>query len=229
MAGEKIIAVIQNPKFRVHRNYLIGILLILGFGMFRECSNNRNNNDMIKRMANYKTDAKTYKNKYQQVSYNQALMFDNQKQLKSYLSVNDTIRELLKKFKNIQNVITNTERITIVHDTIPFDRIIPCNFEPISVIRDSIHYYFKGTISPSRFILDSLYIPNKQVIVFGEKKTGFLKKEYRVEITNSNPLIQTPNIGGYSYTPKKKWYERPSVAFGLGFGTGFILNSVIGK
>ena len=196
---------------------IIGILVIIL--LLREGCNQSSTNDLIKDVAEYKTEAKHYKGvNGAEISQNKALMLENQKQLKAVLSKNDTLAQLMEKYKDLKNVTIINNTTQIVNDSIAFDTLrIPCDFEPFQVNRDSSHYQFFGTIAPSYFKIDSLKIPDEQSILFGKRKMGFLKRpEYVVEVVHSNPLISTNNVGSYAIKEKRK-----KVVISLGGAWGF--------
>jgi hypothetical protein len=217
---------------KIHRRYIyiiVGLVTLLMCSiLFIKCEHQKETDLLIKNIATYSDSAKHYKSKYGVVAFNQTLQFQNEKQLKAYFSQNDTLKKLLKNFKKINSVTIIKEKI-FIHDTvpIPFESVIPCDFQPFTVKRDCTHYHFRGTIFPDKFNIDEISIPNKQTVVLGEKKTGFMKKEYRVEITNSNPFIQTSNVGGYTVNPKKEWYQKPFVTFLIGTGVGSAVSTAI--
>jgi hypothetical protein len=217
---------------KIHRRYIYVITGILTLAiclfLFRDCQHQKDIDNLVKNVATYSDSAKHYKSKYGTIAFNQALQFQNEKQLKAYLSQNDTLKQLLKSFKKISSVTIIKEKVYI-HDTvpIPFETKIPCDFKPFTVKRDCTNYHFKGTIFPDKFNIDEISIPNKQTVVLGEKKTGFMKKEYRVEITNSNPYIVTSNVGGYTVNPKKEWYQKPVVTFLIGTAVGSAATTVM--
>ena len=199
-----------------------GVILLIIILLSQQCSSKRNQLRLIGDIAKYHTLADTYENKYEEeIAYNKALVLTSDKELKAYLSVNDTIGELLNSFKKIRSVVTQTVAV-FIKDSFPYKVKIPCDFKPFQIVRDSSHYFFQGTISRDIFKIDSLSIPNKQTIVFGEKKIGLFKRELRAEIHNSNPLVRTSHIGAYTYKPKKRFYQRPVLMLGLGVATGLI-------
>src|SRR6185503_9954220 len=91
-------------KLKTHRNYILLIIGIIAFLFFREWQHNRELTAEIGEKVHYKENASHYKNKLgQQVAFNKQLTFENQKQLRAYLGNNDTIREILRNFKQIQS------------------------------------------------------------------------------------------------------------------------------
>lgn len=210
--------------------YILVIAIVLFISIVREGCNTRNSNLLLDSVQNYSDSAQFYKTENgTHIAYNQSLLLENKEQLQSLFAKNDTMRELLDKYKNIKNVTIIKETI-VIRDSIPYGIDIPCDFNPFTVKRDSIHYNFTGTIGKSFFRIDSLMIPNTQSIIVGEKKLGFLKgKEHRVEIVNSNPLIMTSNVGSYVVEEKKKWYETRAFSFLIGFGFGYGTSEYLNK
>ena len=210
--------------------YISIIAILILFGVVREGCNSSKTDKLLDSVQNYSDSAQFYKTENgTQVAYNQSLLLENKEQLQSLFAKNDTMRELLDKYKNIKNVTIIKETI-VIRDSIPYGIDIPCDFNPFTVKRDSIHYNFTGTIGKSFFRIDSLTIPNEQSIIVGQRKLGFLKgKERRVEIVNSNPLIITSNIGSYVVEEKKKWYETRAFSFLIGFGFGYGTSEYLNK
>jgi hypothetical protein len=193
----------------VNKNTIPYILLavVIVFFLIREGCNQSSRNDLVADVSNYKTEAEHYKGlNGVEVAQNRALMLDNQEQIKSLLDKNDTLSELMKQYKKLRNVTIMENTTQIINDSIAYDTIkIPCDFEPFQVRRDSSHYMFAGTVAPDFFRIDSLKIHDEQSLVFGKRKTGFLKRpEYTAEVVHSNPLIRTTNIGTYSIKEKRK-------------------------
>lgn len=207
--------------------YVIISLLAIAL-LLREGCNQSSKDDLISDVAQYETEAQHYKGlNGAEVARNKSLMLENSDQIESILSgklKNDTLTELLKKYKDLKSVII-AENIIEIRDSIGYDTIrIPCDFKPFPVRRDSSHYMFAGTIHPSYFKIDSLKIFDKQSIVFGKRKMGFLKRsEYNVEVIHSNPLVSTSNIGSYAIKEqRKKVVVSVGVSYGLNLSTGTI-------
>jgi len=201
---------------------LIGVLLIVI--LVREGCNQSSTTNLIKDIAEYKTEVKTYKGlNGVEVAQNKALLLENSEQIKAILSRNDTLAQLMDKYKNLKNVTIIKNITQITNDSIVYDSIrIPCDFKPFQVKRDSIYYQFYGTIAPTYFKIDSLRIPDEQSIVFGLRRMGFLKKkEYTAEVVHSNPLVHTTNIGSYAIQEKsKKLVISVGATYGLNLVTG---------
>lgn len=214
------------PNIKVHRNYifLIGIIAIL-FSI-RECSNNKNVNDLIESISNYSDSAKYYKNKNGElVAYNSVLKVHNEEQLRAIVQTNEQIREEIKKFKDVKSVTVIKEKIYI-HDTIELPpNVIPCDFKPFAIRKSNENYTFKGILSPKDFVIDSIYVPNKIGIIIGKRKVGFMKYEEQVTVTNSNPYITTTNLSNIQVKKEQKWWEKGWVKVGAGFALGYGLST----
>lgn len=221
----------QLKKYKVHFRYLGVIAAIILFFICLNIFREGHSDNLLKDVLTYQDSAGHYKNKYNEsIATNKALAFDNQKQLKTYLgAMSDTMKVLIDKYKKVTAAIT-TKEYFYYHDSIHFvPSQIPCDFKPFPIVKRDKFFIFKGRLERSDLIIDSLFAPNNQTIVVGEKKIGFFKRQYTVDVTNSNPHIQVTNLGAYTTTFKPKWYERPSVWFATGILGGFIGGVVVGR
>lgn len=214
------------------RYLLATIVVLIMLFFFRECSLQKDKDDLFNQVLNYKDSAQQYKLKVKghdvEVSYNRSLILENKKQLEAMVAKNDTLSALIEKFSTIRSTTIIKEYIKIDQDTLFLNQPIPCDFDPISISRDSLYYQFYGTIAPDYFSIDSLIIPNEQSIVIGEKRLGMFKgKEQRIEIVNSNPLMRTTNIGNFVIQENKKWYQRTWFKIGIGVLGGAIIGNQI--
>jgi len=203
--------------------YLIIIALII-FLFIREGCGSVIRNNLVKDISNYKTKVTHYKGLNDaEIAQNNALMLDNEQQLKAILNKNDTLTELMKAYNKLKNVTIVDSYMQIMNDSISYDTIrIPCDFEPFQISRDSLHYSFSGTIAPDYFKIDSIKIPDTQSLIFGKRKMGLFKsREWTVEVVHSNPLVHTTNIGQYSIMEKRnKITISLGVSYGLNLSTG---------
>lgn len=207
--------------------WIVIIAIVIIFSL-RECSNYRATNSLLNNVVSYKDSVKTYRNMNGDlVAYNQTLEFENKKQLNAYLVEKNISEEELKKWKSISPAIIIKTEFKIKHDTILLKDTIPADFKPISFSEISADYALFGSIQPTFMVVDSLKIPNTQSILVGEKKLGWFKTEKRVEVTNSNPLIQTTNLGSFAINEKKKWYQTAAFKFGVGVVAGLTVSKFI--
>jgi hypothetical protein len=80
------------------------------------------------------------------------------------------------------------------------------------------YYAINGRSTNKGLFIDELSIPNTQSIVVGNRKQGFLRTEYRIEVQNSNPYIKTTDIDSYTIKERNK-------RLGLGLYIGYGLNN----
>jgi hypothetical protein len=214
----------MNIVITKDRVYIAIILIIVIIFGVREGCNRMESNKLVNDIATYKTEATQYKTKLGlTVSTNDALVLQTQEQIKSMMAAtNDTIKQWLSKFKSIKGGVVMRETTIIKEVQIPFETKIPCDFKPFKANKILKDYQFYSTIANTGLTIDSVKIPNEAKIVIGERKDGLFKsKKMVVDVNNSNPYIQTSNISGYVYEPKKKWYERTwvHVVGGITIGT----------
>lgn len=209
------------------RDYLyIGIIVVLiayAFGIMYVSQNREDK--LIQSLTTYSDSAKYYKLENNAiVATNKAVEIRTQDQMKILAKqMNDTLYAMMKKFKKTQSIMYATNNFYASSDTILHDTI-PCDFAPVSVKKSDSTYALKGTVTKNFFSVDSLYVPNKINIVIGEKKTGLFKKEMTVDINNSNPLMKTSNIKAFTYSPEKRWYEKPAIPFAVGVVVAVAVN-----
>lgn len=217
-------------NFKTHRNYLflIGIIVVVFF--LRECQTQKNTNDLVHRISTYSDIAKHYKMANgNMLAYNKTLKLQNQKQLKALIATNEQIKDEIKKIKHLRDVTTIKQQ-TLIRDTIKIQpNSIPCDFTPFELRKDNKHYLFKGILSPTDFVIDTLSIPNEINVMIGRKKIGFMKYEEQVNVVNSNPYVTTTNLSNLSVQRDKKWHERGWVKFGAGVVGGGVVASQIKK
>lgn len=155
------------------------------------------------------------------ISYNQSMVLETKKQLESVLAKNDTLIKLLSKFKKIASTTVINNYTTINNDTILRSNTPDSLTYSFSNTCDSYSVTARVPRSHDYLIIDSLVIPNKQSIIIGEKKLGFMKgTERRVEIVNSNPLIKTDKISSFVIQKPKRFYETNGFKFGMGVLAG---------
>jgi hypothetical protein len=214
------------------RLYIISICCLIIFLLIREGCNQRHTDKLISDISNYKTDAETYKTKLGlDISTNNALALETQEQVKTLMATNDTLKQWVSKFKEIKGGVIIKETTIIKEVAVPFDKLIPCDFKPFPANKITKDYLFYTTVANTGLTIDSLKIPNESRIIIGDRREGFLKLKTSlvVDVNNSNPYIQTSNISGYIYEPKKKWYEKMWVNFAVGAGVGFVGSQFIKK
>ena len=164
------------------------------------------------------TDSVThYRNKQGLWVAEKKLFLGTEKDLKHIIKSKDkAFQKIIKSFKKpVAATIIKTE----VHiDTvfIPYEN--PSKFKmpvfELDFSSETKHYTIHGTSTEKGVNILDITIPNTQSIVIGKKKIGFFKYEHRIEVINSNPLIKTEDVDGFSFRPKPK-------RFGLGVFVGY--------
>lgn len=208
---------------------LIIVLLIIALLFLKQCDQ-KHTDTLLKQASSYSDTARYYKLMDSvHVATNAVLLLDNSNQIKQLAaSKNDTIKKLLAQFKSVQTVVITKSYFKLVHDTVNFHDTIPCDFKPISIVKEKIYYKLFGTLTKTNFVIDTLLVPDKITIVVGEKGTGFLNlhRNTTIDIVHSNPDIIASTIQGY-VVAEKKWYDNKIVLLGSAFLIGFTTSSVL--
>ena len=151
-------------------------------------------------------------------------------QIETLTNKNDELKKQIKEFKDVEAVTiiqTNTVIDTVVFSVPNTSIDSACNFVSQLVI-DTTFYSFDFTYTQKDFTINKLSIPNKLSIVVGDKKikgwTGITKgKEYTIDVSSSNPYVNTVNIQNYKIVDEKKWYETKWFLIGAGFVGGVLI------
>lgn len=208
---------------------LIIVLLIIALLFLKQCDQ-KHTNILLKQASSYSDTVHYYKLMDSvHVATNAVLLLDNSNQIKQLAaSKNDTIKKLLAQFKSVNTVVITKSDFKLIHDTVNFHDTIPCDFKPISIVKEKIYYKLFGTLTKTNFVIDTLLVPDKITIVVGEKGTGFLNlhRNTTIDIVHSNPDIIASTIQGY-VVAEKKWYDNKIVLLGSAFLIGFTTSSVL--
>ena len=181
----------------------------------QRCQHQRDTDNLLIDISDYKDTAYTYEAENGKlVAYNDALELQNETQAKALLSKDEDFKLLLDGIKDLDAAGSVTTITNIYNDTVKLHDTIPCDFEPIPMDKHTKGYDFYATITPSDLIIDSLFIPNEMKFVVGEQKIGLFKKERRIEVINSNPLIQTTGVTAYTIEDKPQGLKYVLVAIG---------------
>ena len=135
--------------------------------------------------------------------------------LDEYVNKNEDLKKEVKKFKKISSITkssTNTIIDTIKVAFLDTVRVDSNGYFVKDIKIDSTYYKMDFRIDNVSFNLNHLEIPNDQTIIIGDKKIknimGISKgTEYTIDITNSNPYVQTLNIQNFTIKDEKKWYQ----------------------
>lgn len=187
---------------------VIVILFLLTFSL-QKC---QQYNTAVANINALKSEISTYKLKNGQLVASKQSLELTKLQLEDLVISKDA--ELQDMANNFSKVKTVTKYVTVLKlDTIkvPFDVEIPCEFERYDLI-DTKHYSFDYKFTNKGFSIKNLSIPDSISIVTGTKRKWFLGKEtHTIDITHSNPNIQTTGLDHYEITNQKKWYQKDAV------------------
>ena len=143
------------------------------------------------------------------------LFHGTERDLKQIIKSKDAaFQNLLKSFKKpVAAAVIKT--VTIIDTVfIPYENKIDLPVFELPFSKVAKHYSINGISTNEGISILDIEIPNTQSIVIGKKKIGWFKYEHRIEVVNSNPLIKTKDLDGFSFRPKPK-------RFGLGVFVGY--------
>lgn len=207
---------------RIDYRWTIIVLLFIGIFIREGCHavQLRESDKLAIELAAYKDTCTTYlinkgKADSVRVATNSVLELTNQEQLRAISQKNTIIAKLQSQFKTLSAVLQVKETISLPADTFKLPKKIPCDFEPITLRKETPEMKFVGVVDPFNFFIDTLAIKNTQSIVMGEKKNGLFGRIKTVDIANSNPMISSNAISGY-VADEQKWYENKWIWFGAG-------------
>jgi len=188
----------------------IAVVVTIVLWQIDSCNKDNKYDSVFEKASSYKGEADTLRLKNGAlVSSINTLKLQSEEQLKSIAgALNDTIKQMMKKFKSVNNVTYITNNFLATGDSSNFDKEIPCDFKPFKARYSDSTYSLAQTIHKDKFVVDSLFVPNKTALVFGRKKAGFMKYDDFVDENNSNPLMLASNIKNYTFVPEKKWHEK---------------------
>ena len=203
-------------------NLILCVVCLVLFAMlFNKCENDdlqlANVDALNSQLASYKL-----KNG-QLVTSAKTLSYTNAQLKNSLLGKDKTLKEVMAKFAKVQSVtkyVTTTKIDTIA---ITYTDSIPCIFNKDGAIFDD--WYSLGYKSNQKGItITELYIPDSVAIVTGTKRKWFLGKQTQtIDITHTNPFVETEAVQHIEVVAKPKWYETTIFKVGLGFLGGFLL------
>lgn len=208
-------------KSKVANFILCGVCLLLLCLLFNKCENE---NLQLANVDALNSQLTTYKLKNGQlVTSAQTLSYTNAQLKNSLLGKDKTLKQVMSKFSKVQSVtkyVTNTKIDTIA---ITYKDTIPCVFQ----INDAIfhEWYSLGYDSNQKGItITELYVPDSVAIVTGTKRKWFLGKQTQtIDITHTNPFVQTDAVQHIEVVAKPKWYETTIFKLLLGATGGYLL------
>lgn len=212
----------QTIKKILTRNWFGLLLAVIACAfLFQTCQDNNRYSENLKALTEKNA---VYKNKLGTLTTVNKTLQLTQKELKQTIAAQKgNIKVLTAGFYRINTVIT-TQTITKL-DTIviPFEKPIPCEFDREGTI--SQEWFSLGyKLNNKNLTIDSVTIPNEQIIVVGLKRKNMFSKSILVtEITNTNPKITTTGLTSYETVVPVKWYESKTVWATVGAIIGFLI------
>lgn len=208
---------------------LSGVIVLLVLLLLDTCNGKRVAEKEAEAYSNYKDTVLFYKDRSgKQIAYNKALEINE----KALLSMNDSLSKALKRLKikkpNSFTIIKTETSIDSVK--VPIADSLPCDSFVYDAIVDSPYYKIDFTLTQSDLTFNSILIPNKQSILVGTKRNGFLRpNEYVVTVENSNPYMSVTGLQNYTVKPKKRWYEKWWLHVAVGAVAGYSIRGQVGK
>lgn len=166
----------------------------------------------------------SYKTKYDQlVESKESVILEND----DFKFINDSLRDVISKFKEPETVTKYKWRLK----TDTMEVLIPVYINDsdslfYDFIKDDGYNIVSGTVSKSKIKINPIEVNNELSIVSGYKKRGFFKKKrHYIDISNSNPYIQTKGITTFHVQPKKSWHEKWWVTGAVGVIGGILISN----
>lgn len=212
----------------------IAIIAILVLVVIKRCGSDSKKveplTDQVE-IINYKDTAMLYKAKNGElITYNHMISI-NEESLKY---INDSLMAnienlKLKKVSGVTTVKTVYEYRDIEAPVYVDADSDTCDYKA-SFEKVSEHFSMYGGIDTNVLTIDSLIIPNEQLIITGYKKTGTFKKNIPVvTVQNSNPNLIVNSIQDYEIKTKKKFFEKFWFQAAVGAIVGVTVQRTFGK
>lgn len=183
---------------------IIIALLVLNFHQWRE--RKADANSYTSNMEVLNDSISHYQNKEGKWVAERKAFQGEKKELEELLKTQgDQLVKALKKTKptTATKIVTETKI-----DTVFISYKVPVEIDFSSPFSKKTKFYSINGLATSEGInIFNITIPNEQSVVVGKKKLGFLKYEYRAEVTNSNPLIQVTELAAFNFQERKKRFH----------------------
>lgn len=208
-------------RSKVANLILCGVCIILICLLFKKCENE---NLQLANVDALNSQLTTYKLKNGQLVASAKTLSYTNDQLKNSLSSKDkALKEVMDKFSKVKSItkyVTTTKLDTI---TITYTDSIPCTFNKDGAIFHD--WYSLGYNSTQKGItITELYVPDSVAIVTGTKRKWFLGKQTQtIDITHSNPFVETEAVQHIEVVKKPKWYDTTIFKLLLGATGGYLL------
>lgn len=202
--------------------------------VLRECKRSIEKDDLLRQLSQYQLREKQFE--VERGKDSSTIAYQEQTLLTMAEANKLGLLEMDKKMKSLQSQVKQRSEVQIVEKPVPF---IPDGFADTTglvrnekgevVRRDSVAVgtqfkiaekwvMLKGYVQKTGIMIDTLTIPNKTVVNVGYKKSGFLNlgKQAVVSVKNENPYVNVTGLDNVVIRNKKKFYQSPLFAIGVG-------------
>lgn len=202
-------------------NTLIIALVICLFVSVHQCHHNAKRADINLTAIN---DTVThFKNKLgTQTAGIKTLQLEKSQLNKTIFGKDKELATLAKSFSKVQSVVKYAQ--VTKYDTIQvrYQDSVQCTFNRTGTIHNN-WYSFTYKSNNKGFLIDSLTLPNKTIVLTGIKRKWFLGKEtLTTEVTNTNPHITITGITSAQVVISSPWYKKWYVWLGIGLAGGLV-------
>lgn len=173
---------------------LYAVIALMAVLLIRSCHNNEVEEDRYHdNLEIQQQEIEIGKTKLGQITAEKNALVVSNKELRDELWVkDDSLQDLVKKFRKVKAAFVINTEVNLEPMTIPAAPVDELGLR--SFKRSTPYYKLSGAVLPNYDVrLDSLSMFNTQRLVLGVHK-GFFNRTLTAEITNSNPYIQTTDL-----------------------------------
>lgn len=195
--------------------FIIICLVIIAWLIYSSSNDKRVREGNIKALTE---EMDLYKTKYNEVVASKQSVIITNDFLKSS---NDSLKQIIKNFKKPDIVVKYKWKLKV--DTL-YVPLISTEYPDEFKFNYSDQWAsLSGKVNKKDIVFDPPILINEQDVVSGIKKKGlFGKKEYYVDIKNSNPYIQHVSINTFKVDVRKSWHEKWWITIPIGFTAGYL-------
>lgn len=122
------------------------------------------------------------------------------------------VQNQFKRFKRVAAAVKTKTTTEIKQIKVPY--VINGKEFDIPFEKSDQFYSLSGRSTNKGLTISNITIPNTQSIAIGDRKEGFFKTEFRIEVVNSNPYVKTQEVESFVFKQSKK-------RFGVGAFVGY--------
>jgi hypothetical protein len=196
------------------------VFLLLSFTITK-CNNHKT---ALATIDALNSEITTYKlNNGKLVASKAAVIFDKAQLEDLVVSKDAELTDMYKQFSKVKTVTKTITIFKVDSVDVPFEVIIPCEFERSNTIIDK-SYSFDYKVNQNGLKISNLLIPDSLSVVTGTKRKWFLGKETQtIDILHSNTNIETKSINHFEVRQNKKWFQSTVFKVGVGLVGGFLI------